>query len=169
MLHHVGLTTTLGCFVYCSKTKAEVSFALHVSNMSRIPCLLVCLCFRRLVCSTKSFWPFRGSSQSRGPSTQSVDAATSAHIVYLDYFPVICSQNSLPSPTAGQCRVSSDTAGSVRPLVPHRVLRLCVGAGGSVSAQHHIRRLPDERRHRSADRAVRLLRASLQTHLHASR
>lgn len=74
-----------------------------------------------------------------------------------------------PSPTSGRRRVSADAVGPVRPLVPHRVLRLCVGAGGSVSALRHIRRLPDERRHLSPHRAVRLLRPSLQAHLHASR
>lgn len=74
-----------------------------------------------------------------------------------------------PFLSSGWCRVPPDPAGSVRPLVPHRVLRLCVGAGGSDSAQHPIRRLPDERPRRSADRTVQLLHPSLQTHLHASR
>lgn len=98
-------------------------------------------------------------------SAQSVFYLYCSPCVLLSQFPPIPS----PPRTAGWRRVSADTAGSVRPLVPHRVLRLCVGAGGPVSAQHRVRRLPDERRHRSPDRAVRLLRPGLQTHLHASR
>lgn len=150
-----------------TKTKAEVNFATG-TNVRRTKCLVACLCFRSPACSTKSSSPFRGSSQSRGPWTQSVDAATSGFLFRLHYSPVFCSQNSLP-PTSGWRRVSADAVGPVRPLVPHRVLRLCVGAGGSVSALRHIRRLPDERRHLSPHRAVRLLRPSLQAHLHASR
>lgn len=70
---------------------------------------------------------------------------------------------------AGQCRVSSDTARPVRSLVSFWVLWVCVGAGGSVSAQRHLRRLPDEHADLAAHGAVWLLCASLQTHLHARR
>lgn len=79
------------------------------------------------------------------------------------------SLSEFPSPTSGRRRVSTDAVGPVRPLVPHRVLRLRVGAGGSVSAQRPVRRLPDERRHLPPHRAVRLLHPGLPTHLHASR
>lgn len=49
-------------------------------------CVAVCLCFRSLVCSIKSFWPFRGSSRSRGPWIQSVDAISSSFLFCLYVF-----------------------------------------------------------------------------------
>lgn len=99
-----------------------------------------------------------------------MDAATAVFLFYSCYSAVYLHLRIPFPPTSGWRRVSPDTAGSVRPLVPHRVLRLCVSAGGSDSAQqHHIRRLPDEHRGRPPDRTVGLLRPSLPTHLHASR
>lgn len=130
----------------------------------RVTCLSACFCFRPLVFSTKGFWPFRGSSQSPGRSTQSVNAATSGFLLHLYYW-----LSEFPSLLSGRCRLSPHAAVSLRPLVPCRVLRLCVGAGGSVSAQHPIRWLHDGHRHRSPDRTVRLLRPSFQTHVHARR
>lgn len=58
--------------------------------------MVACLRFRCLVCSTKSSSPFRGSSQSRGLWTQSVDATTAAFLFCPHYFHVFCSQKSLP-------------------------------------------------------------------------